>query len=599
MSVFITDIQERDRLFHTLIHSRSTPERDERLEYYAQPEHLPEFLPYYMPQAFDQEMQDHHLVELQCLQVRGNLVVVVLPRDYGKTTIADGFTVYNVAYGLDPYIMRFEHDLSTGQRQINNLVNAFTTNETIMADFDVTPGTIWRPRFGELSFVNRNPYAHYKDLMVRYAGIQNIARGTSYDFSRISLAIFNDVVKNRMEARSAARNQMVWDIVKADVGMAGAAYTSGTPISMIFITTIQAQGDISDRLCHDPSAMVYKVPAIQGEESVVKAFVEYVSNDIPHIQAFKESLQGKPPHLTGYQITSDDHRIYCESHPEYVRFFKEVTSSWPHVFPLWDFVFEIEQAGSDIFLQERQHITSDTKFQKFYHEWYLDYDELPACDDLVFGMGIDLSGEPKEGTDPMAIVCGAYRISTGDVYILEVWCDQATPEGVIEQAHRMYQRNIRGLGREGHVFLEAIVSATGMGRSYFRTLSAKNLDQNPALWAELPVMEIIQTIKKDLRLASMRPITEQRKIHVIRGQSQQNLLIEQWCNWVGQNPHKPLPIEFKIDAADAMTLLVENLRKMGRGIGKPAWIVPNSKTTQKKQIGKHGFMTTKMFQGRK
>lgn len=571
MGTLLFDSDRRDVTYATfLAHplGGNKDARDRRLRKFRDPARIPEFLHTYFDYAFYYPFQQHHLIELQCLQIRGRLVVVVLPRGFGKTAIADGYTAYDVAYGLDPYIVRFEHDLSAAQRQIQNLVNAFTTNTKMLADFQVFPGKIWRPQKGELSFINRNPYAVHKEIFVRYVGIQSIARGTSYDFSRISLAIVNDAVKSSLEARSPAWNTRIMDILKKDIGMAGAAHSSGSPISTIFITTIQANGDVSDQLTRDPFALVYQVPAIQGDPAVVQAFVAHVSLDIPNIKTFVTGIEGAPPYLTGQKTTTADHARYCQQ-PAYQSYFAQMQSTWPEVFPLWDFVFEIAATDSATFLQERQHITGDSKFQKFVDEWFVEYETLPDGD-YRYGLGIDTSGLPKEQSDPMAIVAIAYHVETDDVYCLEVWCDQATPEELVARVHDIYARQFTAYGRTAQCYLEALVSAAGMGKAMFEARAEAQRAQHPdhpewqRLWATLDMQEVTPKVAKEVRLLALRPVCEQRRVHVQRRHSQQALLVQQACNWRGQATHKPLPPEFKIDAFDALHLVWSKIAGQSR-----------------------------------
>ena len=181
-------------------------------------------------------------------------------------------------------------------------------------------------------------------------------------------------------------------------------------------------------------------------------------------------------------------------------------------------------------------------------------------------MGIDTSGEPKEGSDPMAIVAGAYNKGKENFFTQEVWSDQATPEELDERAHEIYWRHYRSKRIKANVFLEQIVSASGLGRSLFRNVAEKKQLEEPdrkEFWEPIPVMEIAPSINKDVRLLAMRLDTEQRKMHYIPGHSQQNLLVDQWCNWIpGTNTHKKTTdIRWKIDVSDAHTLLHQNITK--------------------------------------
>jgi hypothetical protein len=541
-------------------------DRDDRLKKYTDIAYLGEWLQLYLPHAFTNEFERHHQIEMECFGISGSTVEVLLPRGFGKTTLLDGFDIWNACYGRDQYVVRFEHDREIGQQKGALFEQELVYNARIQADYGIRKGSVWRPGGGQLEVINSNPYAFHPKVMIRCVGVLNISRGTNYNFGRIDRAVLNDVVKNAQEARSPAWNNLIWRIVKEDLGFAGGGYTTDTPITILFVTTIQASNDISDRLRNDPATVVYECPAVNGSPEQVKAFVEYVSDDMPNIRAFLDDVQGTPE--TGIRQVanwSGEHRRYCERDPRYAEFFATLTSTYPAAFPMWDYVFEIFQSGSESWLQERQHLTGDSKFQKFYDQWFLDYDALPDGD-YHFGLAIDTSGEPREGTDPMAIVAGAYEKTTKNFYVLDVWCNQATPEELVEQAHRIYWEHFGSQGRKAGVFLEAIVSATGLGRSFFRQRAENQRLQggDPGFWTPLDIQEVQPVIKKEIRLSAMRPVAEQRRIFVQRAHSQQMLLVKQWCNWTGGSTHKFLPLDYKIDAADAMTLLFDNISRHSR-----------------------------------
>jgi predicted phage terminase large subunit-like protein len=554
--------------------------RQERIERYADIALLPEWLKLYLPHAFYNDFERHHLVEMECFTLSGATVEVLLPRGFGKTTALDGLEIWNACYGKDQYVVRFEHDREVGQQKGVLFEQELLYNSRIQADYGIQQGSIWRPGGGQLEILNRNPCAFHHKIMLRCVGVLNISRGTNYNFGRIDRAVLNDVVKNAQEARSPAWNNLIWRIIKEDLGFAGGGYTTATPMTILFVTTIQASNDISDRLRSDPATVVYECPAVNGSPEQVKAFVEYVSHDMPNIRAFIDEVQGTPDtSIRQVENWSAEHRRYCERDPRYAEFFATLTSAYPAAFPMWDYVFEIFQSGSEAWLQERQHLTGDSKFQKFYPSWFQSYTEFnaTATDSFVYGLGIDTSGSPREGTDPMAIVAGAYNEFTGDFYVLDFWCQQATPEELFDAAYSMFSEHFTAHGRAARVFLEALVSATGMGKALF-TQTAIAQGKTP-----LPVFEVQQTENKEIRIAAMRPVVEQRRIFVNRHIGQQDLLVKQWCNWAGESTHKFLPIDFKVDGPDAMTLLYRQLSKGKRKA--PA----QSEQARKYQSVKHGL----------
>ena len=617
-----TLVKRNNRLFQASAQSTgfSLARKDERVQQFAPCEtdtlaqsaekrlafakcYLPEFVPF--------PFTEHHHQAMQCLQIRGRLVVIVCPRNFGKGTMALIDNVYDICYGLEPYIVRLEHDAKAAKDEAFKIAHIFTHNMKIMIDFPhVRPrfGS-WSPAKGELRFEHGMRFSSL--------GLLELVRGRTELASRISKVQVNDPVKNAQEARSVTHNNDVYDLMIRSIAKAGGSMQE-TPISYCMLTTCQAQGDATDLLSRSPMAKVYKLPALLGEPDIIKDLLDTLSQEVPSIRAFCDEIEAEG-HNVNY---ADRQRFFQERQSIFGKFFETIRSYWKERFPLVDLFFDAA-ADTAAFAQEMLHITGDTAFQKFYHSWFQPYDGTLPPGHYHYGMAIDTSGEPKEGSDPMAIVAGAWHIETGNLYILEVWCDQATPEELVKHAHDIHQRQFKArlgyqlndeaweslkrqhptcplpqlhpirdrffpdktafmdalrpllstthgnvfqkeimeladLSRQASVYLEALVSATGMGRSLFRQ-TARATGDDP-----LPVYEIKPTEKKEVRIMAMRPVVEQRRIYLIPGHSQQDLLKTQWCNWRGESTHKKLPIEFKIDCADACTLLYNNITTQSR-----------------------------------
>ena len=421
-----------------------------------------------------------------------------------------------------------------------------------------------------LSFLNHNSHAKHKEIYVRYVGVQSMARGTTYDFSRISLAIFNDVVKGQAEAVSQAWNEKVYSIVKKDVGMAGGSYRK-QPISIIFVTTIQASGDVSDRLANDLASLVYKVPAIEGDDADIREFVQFVSDDIPNIKALVESIRGVPPNLTGKQVTSDDHKRYCDSRSEYQEWFQKLQSKWSAEYPMWDFVFEIFAHGSETFLQERQHITGDEQFRRFRVKWFQPYKEQPLSSgsEVRYAMTVDWSGQPKEGNDPRAIYCGAYHRETEDLYTLGVWCDIATDEETFEKIYEMFWMCFPWYAGEGvTVYMEDIIAATGISKSYIETMRQKKIleGSDPNYYIQLPIKLFnTKVVRGDklVAISALRPYAEQGHIWYIPGHTHQGLMLDQFKHYEGKHTHSIRDIRRKIDIPDTVSMFYFTVIRRG------------------------------------
>lgn len=518
----------------------------------------------------------HHYQIFQAMSLRtGRLLIILMPRGYGKSTILFILILHAICYGTERYIVLIEHDGDIAGSVVQKFVKVFEENPIILRDFpDVRPATPWAPSGGELNFSN--------GVMLRCMGLNQLkSRGTTHHQHRITFAAGNDLVDLK-NAKSPTETKFIYDVMTTDLAKAGPLPEQGT-MRRCYIGTSISQTDAAWALSQSPMVRVLKIPAILGADETVKKFIEVVSNDARNIADYCEQLEREKAFLveTGVpdvtmEITEQERWHYIRKNADlYAPFFTipeegeeqqfidrgPLKSSWSRVYSMAFFVFDAaEDTGA--FMQERQHVTGDTAYKKFYEHWFIEYNVLPEGL-YQFGMAIDTSGEPKAGTDPMAIVAGALHIETRNFYILEAWTDQATPEELLHKAHEIYWRNFRQYDRAAFVFLEGLVSAAGMGRAYFRQGAENMRQQEPdkvEFWAPLDIVEVPAVKNKDSRLLAMRPIAEKQIFHVKRKHSQQGVLVTQWCNWIpGTNTHKIGTFERKIDLADMHTLLYQNI----------------------------------------
>jgi hypothetical protein len=549
---------------------------------------IPLFGKTYIPDYVTAEYAPHHFLMFQAMQTRtSRIVLVLLPRGAGKSTILFLIALHAVCYSLEPYIVQIEHDGDLAGTIVQKFVKVFEENQKVIHDFpDVRPSTPWSPSSGELNFTN--------GCIIRFMGLNQLkSRGSTHHEHRITLAICNDLVDLK-NAKSRSETKFIYDMITKDLAKAGPLPGEGI-LRRCYLGTSISQTDAAWQLSQSPMVKVIKIPAINGHPDRIKQLMAVISEDARHISDFCDQIEReKEAQLDAEEISPEELEITDRERWAYIRANREkyapffaipdegdedgflgrdgaLQSYWPEVYSMAFFVFDAaEDTGA--FMQERQHVTSDAAFQKVFREWFVPYDGTLPRGLYRFGLAIDTSGEPKEGTDPMAIVAGAFNLTTRDLYILEVWSDQATPEKLLSVAHEIYWRQFRTQDRTASVFLEAIVSAKGLGRSFFQQGAENAQHRHPSradFWDPLPVKEVPPGGNKDLRLLAIRPELEQQRIHVMSGHSQQDLLVTQWCGWIpGTNTHKLMEIEYKIDTADAMTMLYTQLQKRPRK--KPA-----------------------------
>lgn len=540
--VDLATLQETVELVNPLLEPLDPSEREQRRE--RGREDVPWWLRTYLPHYFTFPFSLSHERVFELFYVKGQLVVIVLPRDAGKGTTLFGLTLHGMTYDLLPFPTRVEHNFDIALQELYKFEDALTKNPRYLADYDLRPGSPWRASKGLLTLNNGR--------QLRYIGMDQVARGTVSLNFRIDPLIANDL-ESLTSVRSPTQTQKIFDFMTKDSAHAGAALSEGGH-TYLYVGTKLSQNCATQRMIDSPMAESYEFPALVGDPAIVKDLMDTVSTYAGDMKTFNRQIRESRADLprSKRNPSSEDRKQYVMDHPEFARFLPLLHSYWEARFALWDLIFEAGK-GSDIFMQEMMHSPGDAAFQKFHDHWFQHYDTFPPGD-YAFGIGIDTSGEPKEGSDPMAIVAGAYNRTTENFYVLEFLCDQFTPEEMVHEAIRMYDQYFRSQHRLAYVYLEAIVSATGLGKAFFeKTAIADGLTPIDNL------VEVHQVQDKQLRIAAMRPIAEQRRIFVNRAHSQQKLLVTQWCNWQGQATHKNLPPEFKIDGPDAMTLLFQRL----------------------------------------
>lgn len=560
--------------------------RLERLEHFAvkSPERFLEWCLLYMPNAFPTAWGMHHKQIAEALCIRGQTVVVLEPREHGKTTELDAHDVYCFCNGFDGYVVRYEHDANIGTTKSKLFADQLLNNPAIVADYRPRKGNVWRPNKGELEIcIPENPFATNKRVYFRSIGVLNISRGTTYNFVRIDRAVLNDVVADSREANSASWNNFLEHLILRDIGFAGGGGKQKNRISIYLVTTIQAKHDISDRLRNNPTVIRLQTPAILGDEQDVIALAEYVSSDIINIRhQVIDAVLGTPDTgFTGQQLGVEHFEAYCQQ-PIYQRLFAPLKSMWEAQFSLAKHVWDMYQSGTAAWLQERQHITADGAFQKFFAAWFDRYATLPDLSRADFGIAIDPAGKPRDGSDPVVILSGAAVPDVGggfpDLYALDICCDQLTPNQVVyiayAFAHRVeddfgiplnkqtiYYESQVGENAGTALFYETVQKELALGASvtYPDGSPRKEEYRDPAYWREIYVEPVHQDTDKIVRLLDFRVIAEQGRLHFRKHDPAHDLAVRQFENFRGEQTHKNLPLEQKIDIPDMCEMLYRKL----------------------------------------
>lgn len=589
-------------------------ERLERIQYY---EDKPlEWMALYMPDDFSSEFADHHPEMVRHLDIRGRLVIIVIFRNAGKGTILKGYTAHAICYGKEPYLTRMEHDKPTAINEMLDLTREFQVNPRIIGDYGLLSGDLYgmpfRPASGEVYFhipiLPGIPREH-EFIYVRYVGLDSLIRGTvTLNRKRIGRIMINDPIKGYVEAHSAAHTLKVIHTIKSDAGFAGGSYKE-KPISVTVIGTCQAQGDVIDSLREEPMAKVLALPAIEGDDALIKKFMEVISDDIPNIRTFVDRIEEEE----GRNDTQEDHEHYIQEHYGiYGPFIENLHPTWAARFTLADYVFIAANWGTDIFMQEEQHEMIDSALQRFLEKWFPHYAGAVPNEyapnivvtkkdhPLIYAMTVDTAGEPREGSDPFAVYAGAYHKVLKNLYTKHYWCDQATPKQLAIKIYEVFWKCFPWYKGKGvTVYLEDTVGYSGIGKAYLNTVRIEMIQEIREEWekkieaavrAQLPPNEIGDLrrqakaavaaakrywIRLPIKLlipatmgnklagiAALRPIVEHRQIWVNPRDSEQKLLVTQFTKHKGKPTHEKMPKEYKNEGPDCVRMFWHVLKKV-------------------------------------
>jgi len=543
----------------------------------------------YLPHYFRSPFSAVHDRVIDLFHIKGQLVVIVLPRDAGKGTLLFGLTLHGITYDLFPFPTRVEYNFDIASQEMHKVVDALLNNPRYLADFDVRPGSPWTPSKGLLTLNTGK--------QLRYIGMDQVARGTVSLNFRIDPLVANDL-ESLTSVRSPTQTQKLYDFMTKDIAHAGQALSEGGH-TYLYIGTKLSQNCATQRMIDSPLAESYEFPAMIGKSETITALLSLISDQAGDIRDFLRSVRESRAHLPYDQQnpTSEDRRAYIEAHPEFAPFLQKISSYWPERFPMWDLIFEAAK-GTDAFMQEMQHFPGDETFQRFLESWFVPYTDLSYeylfSGDLKAGMSIDPSAtreDGKETTDPQAIVVSIFDPSTHDMYWLYASIEWHTPIQFAYEVIRVCNESIP-LPSCGHYALKHLPGFTillesnqaqyfgkaliNMVCAYERALgTAATYPENaPELgheageerpeafrfvhyWA-IPTIRARDTMTNKMERIgnpTRRGYFEQRHVHYLPGHSDQDLLKTQHLRFRGKDTHGPVPKEDKCDGPDACSLL--------------------------------------------
>ncbi len=229
-------------------------------------------------------------------------------------------------------------------------------------------------------------------------------------------------------------------------------------------------------------------------------------------------LAGKSP--TALLLDPEWSYADSEDPPNFVRLSfaarnTEGQSVWPEVWSDARLSAERATIGTTAFNNEFEHLY-EMVGGMFHDAWFVPYlpKDLPTSG-LVSVTMADPSVKAKTTSDTKAVITISFDPKTRFYYIRHAWIRRGTTAEFIKQ-----------LFDQALVYHSRLVIVETVA---FAILLIKLIqDEDRARGVRLPVRCIEQAIGKEVRIQTVEPIAEQKRIHYIKGHSDQNELIEQF-----------------------------------------------------------------------
>jgi predicted phage terminase large subunit-like protein len=190
------------------------------------------------------------------------------------------------------------------------------------------------------------------------------------------------------------------------------------------------------------------------------------------------------------------------------------TSLWPALHPIEKLLKQKQMMGTLAFNREKMNSPVDEEGM-FREEWFRYYHpaDLLKVPLVVVGY-FDPSIESGASADFKAIITVGLDVAEMVYYVLDAFIRRASIDRAIDAAYvRHQQYSYLAFGVEDNLFQKLLL------REFDRAAQEKKL--------LLPLKGVTSTLSKETRVSGLSPLVERGRIRFCRGQSDQDLLIEQ------------------------------------------------------------------------
>ncbi len=422
--------------------------------------------------------------------LNGSRNVVAAPRGHAKsTTLTFKGTVHAILYEYKHYPIIISDSSEQAEGFLDNIKVEFDENETIIKDFGMLAGKVWR----------NNVITTKTGIKVEAIGSGKKIRGRKHRNWRPDLIILDDVENDENVRTNEQRKKLENWFAKA-VSKAGDYYTD-----IIYIGTLLHYDSLLSKTLKNPRYKARKYKAVlrfsnSPKWDEWKKIYTDLDNEAREEDALAFFNENKADMLYGTKVLWEEKNSY------------------------YDLMIIKVADGDSSFNSELQNEPINPDDCLFNEEWFDYYNEaefdFKSSDFKFFGF-VDPSLGKSKKSDFSAIVTIAKNMSSGYMYVLLADIERRHPSRIIEDVLQteIYLKNTYGKG------FEKFGAETNQFQWFLKEELAKESARRNIY---LPLEEVNQQADKTMRIQTLEPDIKNRYIKLNRRHKRLLMQLEQF-----------------------------------------------------------------------
>ncbi|MCP3685454.1 MAG: hypothetical protein GY861_22610 [bacterium] len=515
-------------------------ERDYRIERSAEDPQF--FFKTYLSHWFVSEPAPFHYQIPDLFKIKNRPIIIVAPRGGAKSTFLRAETIRLILTGKQPFMVRVEENERMASKVIFNIRREVEDNPLIRADFGNVQGQPWQA--SELMFRN--------GCLLWGRGRRQPIRGTISGHNRPTGIIYNDI-ESPDQVNNKEQTEMIYDaLFKVALPALAPPIAGGGFLAVV--GTILGKESMLAKLIDNEVSTTIKYPALtprkSGDDGVISLLLGKVSRDVGRIMDHIDSI---PPSEDEYDPVYMERRAsFFRKRSNYVNLISKLESYWPARFPIEELLIYAATMGTVAFLQEYQHIPTDSLDGVFKREWferaYYKPEDIGNAG-LIRATFLDPSYKDHTGADYKAFVTGIYDPSCNTGYVVHALVRNGTLDEMIQWAFEISGDFLTGNVRVGNrtipesAFRDSIFAYESNGAQEW--LEPMFEENSKRFGFRLPkITGVLHKGNKNARILKLSYPVERGQLRMDPGSSDQAIVIDECCFLTNKGYHD--------DGADAM-----------------------------------------------